>query len=81
MRSGGTIWQQSVGRGGDIGFGPSHRGFGNWTLNEEPAADRCRFLEQGVSGNETSNAEEEVASECRVINRRGKISKGDRGVE
>jgi hypothetical protein len=50
-------------------------------IEQGMGSDQPLNAERGVSGNETSNGEEEVARECRVINRRGKISKGDGGVE
>jgi hypothetical protein len=43
--------------------------------------DQPLNVERGVSGSKTSNIEEEVAGECRVMSRRGKISKEDGGVE
>jgi hypothetical protein len=44
-------------------------------------SDQPLNIERWENGNETSNVKEEVAGECRVINRPRKIRKRDDGVE
>jgi hypothetical protein len=44
-------------------------------------SDQPLNIERGASSNETLDVEEEVAGECRVVNRLGRNTKRDGGVE
>jgi hypothetical protein len=65
-RPGGTVWCPAGGRSSNVGFGPSHRDFGN-RIEVGIGTDAPLNVEQGVGDNETSNIEDEARDRYRAF--------------
>jgi hypothetical protein len=57
LRPGGVVWHLSGGRGGEVGFGPSHRDFGHW-IGGGIGGDQPLNVGRRVRDDETLNVEE-----------------------